>query len=194
MTEARTTPIIVNTETLADFFACSTRTIATLQRAGILKPVSRGRFDLRDATRAYLEHHRAAAAQHNSKDAKEAALHALTALRTSQRELIEDRRRREETQTIPRDEHQRQVALCAFSFRAAFQDVSDIIGRRLNLSKEAWDFVEQIIDATLVHHTGQAANRMGVPEDVLGILTDTIRENYKMPQEPEPEATHESAS
>jgi phage terminase Nu1 subunit (DNA packaging protein) len=176
---------IVSADELADLFDCDRRTISNLQKAGVIKPVSRGRFDLRDASRAYARHHRAIAAQHNTKDAKEAALHALTALRDAQRGLIEDRRHREETQTVPREEHQRQVALCAFSFRAAFQDVSDIIGRRLNLGKTDWDFVEHLIDGTLVHHTGQAASRMGLPEEALGILTDTIRENYVLPEEPE---------
>jgi phage terminase Nu1 subunit (DNA packaging protein) len=188
-----TIALIVSAEELADLFDCTTRTISSLQRAGVIKPVSRGRYDLRDASRSYSNHHRAIAGQHNTGNAKEAALAALTALRTSQRELIEDRRRREEVQTIPREEHQRQIALCAFSFRAAFQDVSDIIGRRLNLSKADWDFVEQLIDGTLVHHTGQCANRMGVPEDILGILTDTIRENYKMPQEPSEQQTESHA-
>ena len=149
--------------------------------------IGSGKFDLLKSTSLYVVHLREIAANCNTKDAKEAALHALTALRNSQRELIEDRRRREETQTVPREQYHHEIALCAFSFRAAFQDVSDIIGRRLGLSKVDWDFVEQLIDGTLVHHTGQAASRMGLPDEALGILTDTIRENYQMPHEPEQE-------
>jgi hypothetical protein len=126
-------------------------------KSGVIKQISRGRYDLRDASRSYSKHQRTIAAQHNTKDVKDAALTELMLLRRSQRELNEDRRRREDVQVISREEHQRQVALCAFAFRAAFQDVSDIIGRRLNLSKSDWDFVEQIIERTLVHHTGQSA-------------------------------------
>lgn len=84
-----TIALIVSIDELADHFDCDRRSISNLQRAGIIKPVSRARFDLRDCSRAYARYHRAVAGQHNTKDAKGAALQALTALRDAQRFAIE---------------------------------------------------------------------------------------------------------
>ena len=112
---------------------------------------------------------------------KEQALAALIRLRDAQTARIEDQRQREEVAVIERSEHHRLVALTAFSFRAAMQDASDIIGRRLGLDKASWDFVQGTIDARLVHHTGLVASRVGLPEQELALILGQIRENYVAP-------------
>jgi phage terminase Nu1 subunit (DNA packaging protein) len=58
-----TIALIVSIDELADLFDCDRRSISNLQRAGIIKPVSRARFDLRDCSRAYARYHRAVAGQ-----------------------------------------------------------------------------------------------------------------------------------
>ena len=171
----------VTTTDLMGLFDCSRSTITNLQRIGVLTPTRRGHYDLRQASRAYSQHHRKVASQHYPTDLKEAVLASLVRLRDAQTARVEALRHREEVAVIERSEHHRLVALTAFSFRAAMQDASDIIGRRLGLDKTSWDFVAQTIDARLVHYTGIAANRMGLPEQELGILLGQIRENYLTP-------------
>ena len=125
----------VSTTELMDLFDCGRTTIVNLMKSGVIKRTRRGHFDLREASRAYARHHSAVAGQHHPQSTKEAALAELVALRRAQRTRIEKATEREEVAVISREEHHRSLAICAFSFRAAFQAVSDKIGRRLNLSK-----------------------------------------------------------
>lgn len=171
----------VSTADLMDFFACGRTTINTLTKMGILQQTRRGHYDLREASRAYSLHHRAIAAQHNPQDLKQAALSELVALRRSQRIRNEKAMEREEATTIDRAEHQKIVALVAFSFRAAMQDASDIIICRLRPDKEAQEFIEGVINGRLAHHTGQAANKMGMPETELQIMLAEIRSAFIEP-------------
>ena len=177
-----TEPVLVSSRELAQLFACSVRMIEKLTTAGVIVRVRQGRYDRDASITAYICQLRTHAAGRQNAPMKDQALAALIRLRDAQTARIEDQRRREEVAVIERSEHHRLVALTAFSFRAAMQDASDIIGRRLGLDKASWDFVQGTIDARLVHYTGLAANRMGLPEQELGILLGQIRENYIAPE------------
>jgi phage terminase Nu1 subunit (DNA packaging protein) len=84
-------PIIITTAELAKIFAVNERTIAKLVVAGVIEKVRPDRHDLIASVTRYVSWLCAAAAQHNTKDAKEAALQALTALRDAQRFNIEQK-------------------------------------------------------------------------------------------------------
>lgn len=176
-----TEPVLVNSREVAALFGCSIRLVEQLAAEGVIAKVKPGRFDRDSATRSYIGHLRTIAAGRAPMPIKEQAQLELVLLRRAQRERIEDQRRREEVAIISREEHHRALALTAFSFRAAFQDVSDKIGRRLQLTKADWSFVEGLIDATLVHHVGLVASRAGLPEQELALILGQIRENYIEP-------------
>ena len=152
-----TEPVLVNSRELSRLFACSVRMIEKLAAAGVIVKVRPGRYDRDAATTAYICHLRTHAAGRQPLPMKEQALAALVRLRDAQTARIEDQRHREEAAIIP----QGASPLVALTASGSGRDARR---RHYRQILKRWDFVQGTIDARLVHHTGLAANRMGLPE------------------------------
>ena len=138
---------------MADYLACSRVIIARLVEGGVLKPVERGRFDLRASVRAFAQHMRGQASGRAGAEATAAAraksLEASARLKAAQTRAAEARLRKEAGELVEFTTHAAVMGEISGLFRRTMIALVPRITSAAHLTVEQGDKVQATVFGAL---------------------------------------------